>query len=443
MKRVSAILGLMALAAGTAGAVTISFPSSDGLELDAELYMPFPAEAPFVLLFHMAGSGRGEYRTIAPKLNELGFNALALDQRSGNAAGGVANESARRARAAKLPMGYADALPDMEAALALVRQRYAKGKLILWGSSYSASLVLAMAGGAPSSCDAVLAFSPGEYFSEPGYVAARAKGIAVPAFLTSMRREAGDWRGIFDAIPAAGKVAFVPEAGGVHGSPILEPGASGSAECWEAVLSFLAPFARFPHELKPLAPLYTPAERAALPGVGLFIIDMQAYMMPVVAPERVFPAMLALVEAAERAGSPVAWAYMNELGNGMGSAGFELAAPLAVKPGHLQVLKYSSNAFNGSGIVGMFDRAGVGTVVIGGMSSEGCVDATIAGARKLGYKVIVAEEAHTTGEGGSLENLERMNRVWRRLPGVEVMPAAALRFRAGFPPAVPANHAAR
>ncbi|MBL8968009.1 MAG: cysteine hydrolase, partial [Spirochaetaceae bacterium] len=193
--------------------------------------------------------------------------------------------------------------------------------------------------------------------------------------------------------------------------------------------------------LKPLAPLYTAAERAALPGVGLYIIDMQAYMLPVVAPERVFPAMLALVEAAEKAGSPVAWAYMNELGNGMGSKAFELAAPLVAKPGHLQVLKYGSNAFNGSGIVGMFDRAGVGTVVIGGMSSEGCVDSTIAGALKLGYKVVVAEEAHTTGEGGSLENLERMNRVWRRLQGVEVLPAAAVRFRAGAAPAAPAGPA--
>ena len=50
-----------------------------------------PANAPVLVLFHQAGWSRGEYREIAPKLNELGYICLAIDQRSGKGVNGVAN----------------------------------------------------------------------------------------------------------------------------------------------------------------------------------------------------------------------------------------------------------------------------------------------------------------------------------------------------------------
>jgi len=71
----------------------VTFPSTDGLMLTADLYMPHPKTAPFIVLFHQARWSRGEYREIAPKLNEMGFNCLAMDQRSGGEVNDVKNES--------------------------------------------------------------------------------------------------------------------------------------------------------------------------------------------------------------------------------------------------------------------------------------------------------------------------------------------------------------
>jgi dienelactone hydrolase len=239
MKRYCLVAAALMAMSGCARAVeTLTFPSLDGLEVTADLYLAHPAEAPLILLFHMAGSSRAEYASIAPRLNRLGFNAMAVDQRSG----GGRNETAKRAREAKKGTTYIHALPDMKAALAFARAKYARGKVILWGSSYSASLVLKMAGDDPASCDGVLAFSPGEYFVPPVSIEESAKGIKVPVFVSSAKFEGEDWKAIFAAIGAPGKESFLPEGGGAHGSEALAEETPGNAEYWKAVEPFLKRF---------------------------------------------------------------------------------------------------------------------------------------------------------------------------------------------------------
>jgi len=167
---------LLAAAAGStqtapapqAGPQLVSFPSGDGLEITAELYLAHDAKSPFLVLCHQAGWSRGEYRQIAPRLNALGFNCLALDQRSGEGVEGVPNETAARAAAAELGGNYIDALPDMLAGLRWARAEHARGPVLLWGSSYSAALALKVAGDHPELVDGVLAFAPGEYFERFG-----------------------------------------------------------------------------------------------------------------------------------------------------------------------------------------------------------------------------------------------------------------------------------
>ncbi len=152
---------------------TVTFPAEDGLLITADIYAPYKnGEAPIVVLFHQAGWSRGEYTEIAPKLNSLGYNCMAVDQRSGESVRGVENETALRAAKENRATGYIDALPDIKAALSYARRHYGKGQLIAWGSSYSAALVLQVAGDSPGLVDGVLAFSPGEYFERAGKSAA-------------------------------------------------------------------------------------------------------------------------------------------------------------------------------------------------------------------------------------------------------------------------------
>ena len=113
----------LSLAQSDAGFIgeTINFKADDGITVTADLYMEHESDAPFIILYHQAGYSRGEYREIAPKLNALGFNCMAVDQRSGDQVNGVINQTHKEALAANKPTKYLDALPDIEAAYLYVK----------------------------------------------------------------------------------------------------------------------------------------------------------------------------------------------------------------------------------------------------------------------------------------------------------------------------------
>ena len=218
----------------------VMLKAADGLKVTADVYRTVDTpDATWIVLAHQAGSSRGEYRTIAPRLNKLGFNAIAIDQRSGKAFGGIRNETAQRAAARGIKPNYASALPDIEAGIAFARQQ-TKGRVVLWGSSYSAALALWMAGQAGARIDAVVSMSPGEYIRGRG-IARAAAGIKVPVLITSPTSERRKWRNIFKAIPGERKVGFAPSSGGRHGSSALIPARNKSSDAyWAVVEKFLA-----------------------------------------------------------------------------------------------------------------------------------------------------------------------------------------------------------
>lgn len=222
---------------------TIEFPSLDGLLITADLYRAHDdPTTPFIVLCHQAGWSRGEYREIAPRLNQMGFNCMAIDQRSGGKVNGVDNETARRAKKEGKSTAFPDAEQDIIAALKYARDQN-KGKIILWGSSYSAALSLRIAGEHPDLVDAVLAFAPGEYFTRFGkpddWIAQSAQKIEVPVFITSAKDEYPRWKSIYEAIPSRQKVKFVPSTPGNHGSRALWKKFDDSDDYWNAVTPFL------------------------------------------------------------------------------------------------------------------------------------------------------------------------------------------------------------
>lgn len=223
---------------------TITFPSQDSLMITADTYIAHAdKKTPLIVLFHQAGWSRGEYREIAPKLNALGFNCIAVDQRSGGVVNGVPNETVRRAETAGKNTAYPDARQDMIAALKYARQHFADGKLIAWGSSYSAALVLQIVGSQPELADGALSFSPGEYFSRFGksntWVRDAAKHLKIPVFFTSAQKEQNSWSAIFAAIPSKSKTSFIPPTPGNHGSRALWEKFDDNDGYWKAVKAFL------------------------------------------------------------------------------------------------------------------------------------------------------------------------------------------------------------
>lgn len=224
---------------------TVTFLSGDGIKITADTYITHEEKnTPLLVLFHQAGWSRGEYLKIAPKLNALGFNCIVVDLRSGESVNGIENETALRARQAGKNVRYVDALPDIEAALRYAKSQYSESKTIAWGSSYSAALVLHIAGVQPELVDGVLAFAPGEYFSKQGksksWIQETAVNIDVPVFITSARNEQCNWLAIYAAIPAKQKTTFIPTTQGNHGSRALWEQFDDSEDYWDAVNAFLS-----------------------------------------------------------------------------------------------------------------------------------------------------------------------------------------------------------
>ncbi len=240
------ILAAFGAAAPTEKALRkVDFPSKDKLKITADLYAPHKdKKTPFLVLFHQAGWSRGEYREIAPKLNKLGYNCLAIDQRSGGTINGVANETMARAKKAGKGMTYLDARQDLVAALEYARKNHAKGKLVAWGSSYSSALVLHVVGEKKKLADGVMSFAPGEYFARFGksktWIRDAAKKLKHPTFITSAKREHRSWKAIYDAIPKGKKAFYLPETKGNHGSRALWEQFPDHEGYWKAVRAFLA-----------------------------------------------------------------------------------------------------------------------------------------------------------------------------------------------------------
>ncbi|MBF6594004.1 MAG: alpha/beta fold hydrolase [Thermaceae bacterium] len=200
-----------------------------------------------LLLFHQADANRHEYDPIAPRLVRAGFNCLAIDQRSG---GGLWAGRNLTVEALGHSTDFLGALPDLEAALAWARAAGHSGKVLVWGSSYSAALVFLLAAKYPQEVAGVLAFSPAEYLPDKWAVRRAAKKLAIPVFITVAHgMDAGldeeqSARNIYEALPSRGKVFYVPLILGRHGSATLRPDQNplGMEENWRAVLRFLRQF---------------------------------------------------------------------------------------------------------------------------------------------------------------------------------------------------------
>ena len=136
---------------------------------------------------------------------------MAVDQRSGDDISGISNESHKLANEQGLGTTFVDALQNLEAALEHGKSNYADKTLLVWGSSYSAALLLKLAGDKPGLVDGVLAFSSGEYFVRSGWsstwILDSVSTLRPPVFITSARAEEKDWQAIYDVIESE-KVFF-------------------------------------------------------------------------------------------------------------------------------------------------------------------------------------------------------------------------------------------
>jgi len=216
---------------------TINFPSKDGLNITADLYL-IKKPKNFILLCHQAGFSRGEYIETAKKLNKLGYSCMAIDQRSGNVANNVINQTAKLAKNDGVEVKtYLDVKPDIEAAINYVYKMNKSKPIIIVGSSYSASLSLLLAVN-NDKIKAVAAFSPGEYLKGLNLANAIA-ALDKPLFVTSSKKEIKSVEVLISKVKSKKITQFKPKVKSIHGSRALWSKTIGNQDCWKSFRAFL------------------------------------------------------------------------------------------------------------------------------------------------------------------------------------------------------------
>ena len=231
---------VLCLLATAALAEPVTLTASDGTKVYGEWTAAQGTPRGVIALFHQAHANHAEFAPIAPRLAKAGYASLAIDQRAGGELFGAKN---RTMAAFKSTPSYPQAMPDLEAALAYAVKRNGGKPVIVLGSSYSATLVFALAAKHSSEVKAVLAFSPGEYFQDKHFARSAAAQVRVPIFVTSAsdpdEEEAASE--VLGSSPSKQKQQYVP-AHGVHGASTLrsDKNPQGAEDNWAALMKFLS-----------------------------------------------------------------------------------------------------------------------------------------------------------------------------------------------------------
>lgn len=220
----------------------ITFLSSDQLLVTADLYQG-KNFSKTILLCHQAEYSRGEYTEIAPELVKLGFTCLAIDQRSGKECNGIKNKTFEEAKSKKLKTNFIESEKDIEAAIDYLSQRFQQ-PVIVWGSSYSASLAIKLAT-QNKKVRAVIAFSPGEYFSEQFSIRDFCTNLKQPIFITGSKNEMKELKDYLSDSPSKYKKIYEPSSIGDHGSKVLWKSNQFNGEYWLALKEFLMAMQKF------------------------------------------------------------------------------------------------------------------------------------------------------------------------------------------------------
>jgi len=138
---------------------------------------------------------------------------------------------------------------------------------------------------------------------------------------------------------------------------------------------------------------------------------------------------------ARAAGAPVVLIQHDDEGPmRFGTSGWELADGLVTASTDLRVRKQTTNSFHKTALQEVLQERQVSRLVICGLQTDFCVDTTTRQALPLGYRVVLAADAHSTIDGAipAPQIIAHHNHIFRNLtsfgPVLEVTPSAAVSF---------------
>lgn len=166
-------------------------------------------------------------------------------------------------------------------------------------------------------------------------------------------------------------------------------------------------------------------------ATALLVIDIQRSLVDELAPDRRASFLRTVGELLGRArttGTPMVYVRHNDDELRLGTAGWEIAGEIGPGSGEPIVEKRFSDAFRETDLDSVLKRLAIDHLVICGMQTEYCIDATIREAERRGYRVTLVEDGHATYpvEGATEEQIRaQVHRVARGFVEA-IVPAAAI-----------------
>jgi nicotinamidase-related amidase len=155
-------------------------------------------------------------------------------------------------------------------------------------------------------------------------------------------------------------------------------------------------------------------EPRAEAGAALLVIDVQQGLFrkstPVYQADKLLENINSLVASAHMSGIPVVYIqHADQKSLVTGSDDWQLHPQLQPLESDCLVHKRHGNAFLETGLDEELRSRQVGTVVVTGLVTHGCVRATCTGAHELGYRVILVNDGHSSYSRNAAELVEEWN----------------------------------
>ena len=167
-------------------------------------------------------------------------------------------------------------------------------------------------------------------------------------------------------------------------------------------------------------------------NTALIVVDLQVELFhkstPVYQAERLIEALTGLVECAHTAGIPVIFvqhtsaAYMP-----FGSDGWQLHPCMQPAEMDKRVYKGHPSAFEDTELTELLQGLEVGTLIVAGLVTHGCVKATTLDALARGFHVLLVSDGHSSYSVQAAELIEKWNGQLANA-GAELVTAGAVDF---------------
>jgi nicotinamidase-related amidase len=142
---------------------------------------------------------------------------------------------------------------------------------------------------------------------------------------------------------------------------------------------------------------------------ALLIIDAQVNMFAagssVFEGEKILNTLCSMVFRARAARMLVIYVQNNGTENDPdmpGTLGWQIHPALTPEKGDLVIQKNTPDSFHGTTLQNELDSRHIQNLIVAGMQTEYCINATCRRALEVGYKIILVQDAHSTYDGSTL-----------------------------------------